>query len=163
RGARAWGITVSPEQVKRNTRARLNTRLRDYKHLGAEWDGQFDAVIANGSIEHFVQPSDAAAGRDDAIYRHLFATVGRLLDAFTPGGGFVPPAIPSRRRPDPRDLRRPPADFTRGSTGFHWARMARALGGWYPVPGQLERCADGLFRLVHEEDGTDDYRLTSEA
>ena len=29
--------------------------------------------------------------------------------------------------------------------------------------GQLAECADGLFRLVHEEDGTEDYRLTSEA
>ena len=45
-----------------------------------EWDGRFDAVIANGPVEHFAQPADAAAGRDDAIYRHLFATVHRLLD-----------------------------------------------------------------------------------
>src|SRR4051794_29850869 len=36
RGAKAWGITVSPEQVKRNTRVGLNVRLQDYKHLGAE-------------------------------------------------------------------------------------------------------------------------------
>src|SRR5829696_1392531 len=70
RGARAWGITVSPEQVRRNTRAGLNARLQDYKRLGLEWDGQFDAVIANGSLEHFAQPADAAAGRDDAVYRH---------------------------------------------------------------------------------------------
>jgi cyclopropane-fatty-acyl-phospholipid synthase len=56
RGARAWGITVSPEQVRRDTAAGLNVRLRDYKHLGPEWDGQFDAVIANGSLEHFAQP-----------------------------------------------------------------------------------------------------------
>ena len=31
------------------------------------------------------------------------------------------------------------------------------------MAGQLATCADGLFRLVHEEDGTEDYRLTSEA
>lgn len=31
------------------------------------------------------------------------------------------------------------------------------------MPGQLERCAAGLFRLVHEEYGTEDYRRTSEA
>ncbi len=31
------------------------------------------------------------------------------------------------------------------------------------MPGQLERCAENCFRLVHEEDGTEDYRLTSEA
>jgi cyclopropane fatty-acyl-phospholipid synthase-like methyltransferase len=34
RGAKGWGITVSPEQVKRNTAAGLNVRLQNYKHLG---------------------------------------------------------------------------------------------------------------------------------
>jgi hypothetical protein len=31
------------------------------------------------------------------------------------------------------------------------------------VRGQLEACAAGYFRLIHEEDGTEDYRRTSEA
>lgn len=163
RGARAWGITVSPEQVRRTTKAGLNARLQDYKHLGPEWDGQFDAVIANGSLEHFAQPQDAAAGRDDAIYRHLFATVHRLLDGGTPRAKFVTTAIHFPARPVPLDLLKPPASFPDGSAGFHWARLARSFGGWYPVRGQLAACAEGLFRLVHEEDGTEDYRLTSEA
>jgi cyclopropane-fatty-acyl-phospholipid synthase len=162
RGARAWGITVSPEQVRRDTAAGLNVRLADYKHLGPEWDGQFDAVVANGSLEHFVQPADAEAGRDDAIYRHLFATAHRLLDS-AGAGRFVTTAIHFRRRPDPRDWLRPPSAFPRGSAGFHWSRLTRSFGGWYPVPGQPERCAAGRFRLVHQEDGTEDYWLTSEA
>ena len=163
RGARAWGITVSPEQVRRGVRAGLNVQLRDYKHLGPEWDGQFDAVVANGSLEHFAQPADAAAGRDDDIYRHLFATVRRLLDPARPGAKFVTTAIHVRERPDPADWLKPPAAFPRGSAAFHWSRLAHAYGGWYPVRGQLERAAEGYFRLVHEEDGTEDYRLTSEA
>jgi cyclopropane fatty-acyl-phospholipid synthase-like methyltransferase len=164
RGAKAWGITVSPEQVRRNTRAGLNVRLQDYKHLGPEWDGQFDAVIANGSLEHFAQPQDAVAGRDDAIYRHLFATVHRLLDPDATGAKFVTTAIHFRgERPDPRDWLKPPSAFAWGSPEFHWSRLNHSYGGWYPVRGQLEGCADGLFRLVHEEDGTEDYRLTSEA
>jgi len=163
RGARAWGITVSPEQVRRDRATGLNVRLADYKHLGPEWDGQFDAVIANGSLEHFVQASDVAAGRDDEIYRHLFATVHRLLD---PGRGprrFVSTAIHFRRRPDPRDCLQPPSVFRPGSHSFHWSRLTRSFGGWYPVPGQLEQCASEHFRLIHEEDGTEDYRFTSEA
>jgi cyclopropane fatty-acyl-phospholipid synthase-like methyltransferase len=164
RGARAWGITVSPEQVRRGTRAGLRVRLKDYRHLGPEWDGQFDAVIANGSLEHFAQPEDAAAGRDDDVYRHLFAIVHRLLDPSTTGARFVTTAIHFRgRRPDPRDWLRPPTSFDPGSPQFHWSRLARSYGGWYPILGQLERCADGYFRLLHEEDGTEDYRLTSEA
>jgi cyclopropane-fatty-acyl-phospholipid synthase len=164
RGARAWGITVSPEQVRQNVEAGLNARVMDYKRLGPEWDGQFDAVIANGSLEHFVQPADAVAGMDDAIYRHLFATVHRLLDRRTTGARFVTTAIHFRgARPDPNGLLRAPSEFAAGSPEFHWARLGQSFGGWYPVPGQLERCAEGLFRLVDEEDGTEDYRLTSEA
>lgn len=162
RGAKGWGITVSPEQVKRNTAAGLNVRLQNYKHLGPEWDGQFDAVIANGSLEHFAQPEDAAAGRDDAIYRHLFETVHRLMDPTTAGAKFVTTAIHFRDRPEPRDLLKNPTAFPLGSPAFHWARLNHSFGGWYPLPGQLERCADGYFRLIHEEDGTDDYRRTSE-
>ena len=93
RGARAIGITVSPEQVRRTQRAGLDVRLQDYKRLGREWDGQFDAGIANGSIEHFAQPADAASGRDDEIYRHLFATVHRLLDPRSQAGRFVTTVI----------------------------------------------------------------------
>ena len=163
RGATAWGITVSPEQVRRGCRDGLNVRLCDYKHLGPAWEGQFDAVLANGSLEHFAQPADAVAGRDDDIYRHLFATVRRVLDPARAGARFVTTAIHFRDRPDPRDWLKRPAAFPRGSAEFHWSRLTHAYGGWYPVRGQLARCADGLFRLIHEEDGTEDYRLTSEA
>ncbi len=164
RDARAWGITVSPEQVRRGTEAGLNVRLHDYKHLGPEWDGQLDAVIANGSLEHFVQPDDAAAGRDDAIYAHLFATASRLLDPARRGARLVTTAIHFRSgRPDPRDWLRPASDFPAGSAEYHWSSLAWSYGGWYPERGQLERCARGRFRLVHEEDATEDYRLTSEA
>ncbi|MBV8130729.1 MAG: class I SAM-dependent methyltransferase [Planctomycetaceae bacterium] len=163
RGARAWGITVSPEQVTRGRRAGLEVELQDYKHLGREWDERFDAVIANGSIEHFVQPADATAGRDDRIYRHMFATVHRLLDPCSQAGRFVTTVIHVPRRPDPNDWLRPPSDFPWGSGQFHFARLTQAFGGWYPVRGQLEACAQGYFTLVHEEDGTEDYRLTSEA
>jgi len=40
--------------------------------------------------------------------------------------------------------------------------LNKAFGGYYPVEGQLERCAKGLFKLEKEVDGTHDYYLTSE-
>ena len=163
RGALACGITVSPEQVRFAKREGLDVRLQDYKHLGHEWDRQFDAVIANGSIEHYVQLADAAAGRDNELYRHLFETVHRLLDPESTNGRLVSTVIHFHRRPRPADLLRRPSAFPYDSPSFHWARLARSLGGWYPVRGQLEACAEGYFELMHEEDGTDDYRLTSEA
>ena len=163
RGACATGITVCPKQARRGRRAGLDVQLQDYKGLSPDWDRRFDAVVANGSLEHFAQPADAAAGRDSEIYRHLFASVHRLLDPGSGAGRFVTTAIHVPHRPDPSDWLRPPSDFPRGSAPFHFARLARAFGGWYPVPGQLEECARGYFRLVDEEDGTEDYRLTSEA
>lgn len=162
RGARSWGITISPEQVHRDVKAGLNVRLQDYKHLGPEWDGQFDAVIANGPIEHFAQPADAVAGRDDDIYRHLFDTVYRLLDPKRARGRFVNTTIHFRDRPDPSSLLRSPSSFPFGSDAFHWSRIAHSFGGWYPVRGQFESCAKGRFRLIDQEEATDDYRLTSE-
>src|SRR5262249_9120989 len=116
RGARALGITVSLEQVRRNTKAGLDVLLRDYKHLGPEWGGRFAAVIANGPLEPSAQPADAVVGADDAIYRHLFATIHRLLDPSAPGARFVTTAIHFRgRRPDPRDCLRPPSAYPCGS------------------------------------------------
>jgi cyclopropane-fatty-acyl-phospholipid synthase len=163
RGAAAWGITISREQVRRDRAMGLHVRQVDYRHLGEEWNGRFDAVIANGSLEHFVQAADAAAGLDNMIYRRMFVIVRRLLDPTRPGR-FVTTAIHFRgTRPDPHNLMRPSPGSPSGSAAFHWSRLVRSYGGWYPVRGQLEECAGGLFRLVHEEDGTEDYRRTSEA
>jgi cyclopropane-fatty-acyl-phospholipid synthase len=162
RGATATGITISPPQVREGKLSNLDVRLVDYKNLDGSWDGQFDAVIANGSLEHFAQPDDAVAGRDDAVYRHLFATVHRVLKPTAGAGRFVTTAIHFRRRPDPKDWLCPPSAFPFDSEAFHWSRLTRAFGGWYPVPGQLERCARGYFKLVHEEDGTSDYLRTSD-
>lgn len=162
RGATATGITVSPEQVRYNTKAKRDVRLQNYKNLGPAWDQQFDAVIANGSMEHFVQPADAVAGHDDVIYREYFRTVHRLLDPRTTDARCATTVIHFRTRPNPADWLKPAATFPYGSPAFHWSRLNASFGGWYPTRGQLERCAKGYFRLVEEEDGTDDYRRTSE-
>lgn len=119
-------------------------------------------MVANGSLEHFATPADAAAGRDDAVYRGMFHTARRLIDPASPARRFVTTAIHFARRPDPTAVARHPARARRGSDAYHFALLNRGFGGWYPVPGQLERCAAGLFDLVAEVDGTEDYRRTSE-
>jgi len=135
RGARAVGITVSPEQARHCRRAGLDARVLDYRALGAEWDGQFDGVAANGSLEHFAQPADAATGRDDAVYRSLFRRVHRLIDRRSPTCRFVTTAIHFVRRPDPTELMRHPLRLRTGSDTFHFALLNRSFGGWYPVGG----------------------------
>jgi cyclopropane-fatty-acyl-phospholipid synthase len=163
RGAEGVGVTINPEQARHGRRAGLDVHRLDYRALPRDWDGSFDGVIANGSIEHFVRPEDAAEGRADDIYRRLFATVHRLIDPHSPVRRFATTVIHFLRRPvDPLAMLRPPQNFPRGSDEFHWAVLEHGWGGYYPDPDQLCRCAEGHFELVEEVDGTDDYRLTSE-
>ena len=59
-----------------------------YREIDGTWNGRFDAVICNGSIEHFVQAEDVRAGRSDEIYRELFEICHRVIDpAFVAADG----------------------------------------------------------------------------
>jgi cyclopropane fatty-acyl-phospholipid synthase-like methyltransferase len=162
RGAHAIGITISPEQVDFCRRRSLSAYLINYENLGPEWNQRFDAVVANGPIEHFVQAQDAAEGRTDDIYRHMFAICHRLIDPESPIGKFMNTTIHFLREPDPRDLQKSPWRFPYGSDPFHYSMLNHSFGGWYPTPGQLKRCAAGFFELVKQVDGTQDYHWTSE-
>jgi len=166
RGAQAVGVTISPPQVAFCQARGLSALELNYRDMfddpDRDWERAFDALIANGSLEHFVQPADAAAGRSDAIYDEMFAIFRRLLPT---GGRLVTTAIHFRRvdQVDPRDMRRGPFAHPRRSASYHFAMvLERTFGGWYPAPGQLARCAKPYFRLVDQEDGTHDYHLTSE-
>jgi cyclopropane fatty-acyl-phospholipid synthase-like methyltransferase len=162
RGAKAVGITISPEQVKLCTDRGLDARLLNYRNLDNSWSERFDAVIANGPIEHFVQAREAAEGRDDAIYRRMFAIFHRLIDPASPIRKFINTTIYFVRPPDPRNLLSSPLRYRWGSDNFHWAMLERSFGGWYPRMGQLEACAGSSFALRNSVDGTADYHLTSE-
>jgi cyclopropane-fatty-acyl-phospholipid synthase len=167
RGAEAIGITISPPQVVRCRARGLDVRELNYRNIFCRgdgdnsWEGAFDALVANGALEHFVQPSDAAAGRADAIYEEMFAICRRLL---AKGGRLVTTAIHFRKvgQFDPHEILRGPAAHPRGSDVYQFATLVKTFGGWYPEPGQLARCADSTFELIAAEDGTDDYRRTSE-
>ncbi len=163
RGVVGVGITVNPEQVCYCRRKGLDVHLLDYRAIPREWDGAFDGLIANGSMEHFVQPDDVATGRADDVYRHLFATVHRLIDPASSIRRFTTTTIHILRKPSVLPvLLNSPFTLRRGSDDFHWAVLEQGWGGYYPEPGQLFRCAKDYFDLVEEVDGTEDYRLTSE-
>jgi cyclopropane-fatty-acyl-phospholipid synthase len=162
-GALGTGITISPEQVEYCQSRQLDVVHLDYRALSRQWNATFDCVIANGSIEHFVQPEDAAAGQADNIYRQLFGAVHQLIDPRSAARRFVTTTIHFVRSPtDPLALRRSPVRCRWGTDGFHWSVLERGWGGYYPDIGQLQRCAEGYFELIEEVDGTEDYRLTSE-
>ncbi|HEY2761928.1 MAG TPA: class I SAM-dependent methyltransferase [Pirellulales bacterium] len=175
RGARPVGITISPPQVAADRARGLDVRELNYRHIFCEtnpptppyegeangWEHAFDAIVANGSLEHFVQLGDALAGRVDEIYDEMFAICRRLLAA---GGRFVTTAIHCRQvdQFSPAEIARGHRAHPRGSDEYQYAMLVELFGGWYPEPGQLARCANPYFDLVAEEDGTHDYHLTSE-
>jgi cyclopropane fatty-acyl-phospholipid synthase-like methyltransferase len=166
RGAKPIGITVSPPQVA-DCRARgLAVFELNYRNIFGDgsrdsWAHAFDAIVANGSLEHFVQVADAAAGRADQIYEEMFAICRRLI---VDGGRFVTTAIHFHTADqfDANDVLRGPYVHPTRSPEYHFAILMKCFGGWYPAPCQLERCANGHFKLIEEEDGTHDYHLTSE-
>jgi cyclopropane fatty-acyl-phospholipid synthase-like methyltransferase len=166
RGAKPTGITISPPQVA-DCRARglavveLNYRNIFSNGSSTGWEHSFDAIVANGSLEHFVQVADAAAGRTDQIYEELFAICRQLV---VDGGRFVTTAIHFRTEGqfEADEILRGPYVHPTRSPEYHFAVLMKCFGGWYPAPGQLERCAASHFELVEEEDGTFDYHLTSE-
>src|SRR5204863_144211 len=108
------------------------------------------------------QPRDAAAGLTNEVYRQFFEICHRVLDPHSPIRRLVTTTIHFVRAPDPRNLLKGPFAFPWGSDNFHWAMLARSFGGWYPMLGQFNRCAAGLFHNIHTTDGTYDYHLTSE-
>src|SRR6185503_1879338 len=109
----------------------------------------------------FVQAEEAADGKADERYAEFFEICRRLV---RPGGKLATTAIHWRFRGQmhPTSMTGDPDRWPKGSLNYHMCNLHRSFGGWYPSPGQLERCAEGHFRLIAAEDGTRDYCLTSE-
>ena len=146
RGAEAVGVTISPEQVALCQKRGLDVRLLDYRDMDGEWAGRFDSVVANGPVEHFVHPREAAAGQSDDIYRRMFALFHRMIDPRSTVRRAINTTIHFVRPPDPKNLLRSPWHYRWFSDDFHWAFLNRSFGGWYPAAGQLEALRRGLFR-----------------
>lgn len=166
RGAGAIGLTISAPQVEENRRRGREVYLCNYRDLftsGAydDWEHSFDGIVANGSLEHFVQTEDAAVGQADVVYAEFFEICNRLLK---PGGKLATTAIHARRvgQVNPADLLMGPGAWPRGGETYHAANLHRSFGGWYPEPGQLPHAAAGCFELLAAQDGTEDYLRTSE-
>jgi hypothetical protein len=119
-------------------------------------------VISNSSLEHWVQPEDVQAGRMNAIYNESFAIAHKAIDPSVPDARYVTTAIHLKRKTKPEDFlakwhREPKGSYRRNVSLIH-----HFWGGWYPVEGQLEECANPYFSLEKEMDGTEGYRIASE-
>jgi cyclopropane-fatty-acyl-phospholipid synthase len=154
RGGTAVGVSLSSAQVAACRRNGLDVRLFDARLLTRDSFGPFGAVASLGAFEHFCSPEDHLAGRQEAIYRDLFARIASVL----PDQGplylqtmvFGPNMIPLEEI----DIRAP-----RESDAWYLALLGRQFpGSWLPLgQDQIIRSAEPHFRLVSSSSGRLDY------
>lgn len=163
RGVKGVGITISEDQVYQCRNKGLDVRLHNYKDLPKEFTNSFDGVIANGSLEHFCQPEEAIEGKQNEIYQNMFEVFARVLDPNSPYQKVATTAIHfNEKHIDPRKFLKNPLLQIFDTEGFHSSILYQGYGGYYPIQGQLEKCASDNFEMIKEIDGTQDYFITSE-
>jgi cyclopropane-fatty-acyl-phospholipid synthase len=154
RGGAGVGVTLSSAQVEACRRHGLDAHLTDARLITRESFGPFDAVASLGAFEHFCSPDEQAAGRQDEIYRDLFARVASVL----PEDGrfylqtmvFGPNMIPL----SDVDIHAP-----RESDAWYLALLGRQFPGSCLPFGQEQiiRNAEPDFDLVSSSSGRLDY------
>jgi cyclopropane-fatty-acyl-phospholipid synthase len=159
RGATGIGVTLSSKQVAACRRHGLDVHLHDARKVTRDTFGGFDAVACVGGFEHFCSPHDYLAGRQEEIYREVFANIASVL----PDDGrfymqsmvWGPNMIPVEEI-DIDVLRALPE---RGSDAWILALLGRQFpGSWLPFgQEQLIRSAEPYFQLVASTSGRLDY------
>ena len=102
--AKGVGVTLSSAQAAACKRNGLDVHLRDARQVTGDTFGPFDAVASLGAFEHFSSPDDYRAGRQEQVYRDLFANVATTLPSWS-----YTPATPSWTGASSRD----PSDSAR--------------------------------------------------
>jgi cyclopropane-fatty-acyl-phospholipid synthase len=154
RGGSGVGVTLSSAQAAACRRHGLDVHLHDAREVTRDTFGRFDAVASLGAFEHFCSPEDHRAGRQDELYRGLFARIGSMLPEkgrfFLQTMVFGRSMIPAERI----DIR-----AARGSDAWYLALMGRQFpGSWLPHgQEQIIRSAEPHFRLVSSLSGRLDY------
>jgi cyclopropane-fatty-acyl-phospholipid synthase len=154
RSANGIGVTLSDAQLKSCRRHGLDVYLLDARQVTRQTFGPFDAVVSLGAFEHFCSPEDYEAGRQEDIYRALFANVAGLLPE---KGRFYLQTMVFGRNMIPIDQvdRNAPRD----SDAWILAMMRAAFPGSFLPFGQEQvvRCAEPHFRMVSSQSGRLDY------
>jgi cyclopropane-fatty-acyl-phospholipid synthase len=159
RGGTGVGVSLSRAQVAACRRHALDVRLYDAREVTSERLGGFDAVASLGAFEHFCSPEDFEAGRQEDVYRRLFARVAEVLPE---KGRLYVQTMVFGRNMIPRDeidveaLRGLPP---RGSDAWCLALLGRQFpGSWLPFgQEQVIECAHPHFGLVSSVSGRVDY------
>jgi len=154
RGAIGVGVTLSEAQLKSCRRHGLDVHLQDAREVTRESFGPFDAVVSLGAFEHFCSPEDYEQGRQDDIYRRLFANVAGMLP--DKGRFYLQTMVFGRNMIPVDEIDR---NAPRESDAWYLAMMSTAFPGSFLPFGkeQVIRCASPHFRLVSSESGRLDY------
>jgi cyclopropane-fatty-acyl-phospholipid synthase len=157
RGASGLGVTLSRAQEAACRRHGLDVHLYDARAVDRDTFGPFDAVASLGAFEHFCSPEEYRAGRQEEIYRGLFARVASVLPD---RGRFYLQTMVFGRHMIPLD--QVDIQAPRDSDAWYLALMGRQFpGSWLPLDrDQIVRCAQPGFRLVASSNGRLDYIQT---
>jgi cyclopropane-fatty-acyl-phospholipid synthase len=153
-GAAGVGVTLSSAQLEACRRNGLDVQLRDARQVDRDTFGPFDAVASLGAFEHFCSPEEAAAGRQEEVYRDLFAKVATVLPD---DGRFYLQTMVFGRNMIP--IEEVSIDAPRESDAWYVALMQHQFPGSFLPFGkeQIVKSAEGSFRLVSAESGRLDY------
>jgi cyclopropane-fatty-acyl-phospholipid synthase len=153
-GADGTGVTLSSAQLEACRRNGLDVHLRDARTVNRDTFGPFDAVASLGAFEHFCSVEDYEAGRQEQVYRDLFANVATTLPE---NGRFYLQTMVFGRKMIPLD--EVSIDAPRHSDAWYVALMqAQFPGSFLPfMDEQIVRCAEPHFRLVEAVSGRLDY------
>ena len=154
RDADGVGVTLSSAQAEACRRHGLEVHISDAREVRRDTFGPFDAVASLGAFEHFCSPEDYTSGRQETIYRDLFANVAGVL----PDEGrfylqtmvFGPNMVP---------LADVDIDAPRESDAWYLALLGHQFpGSWLPLGlDQIVRCAEPHLGLVESSSGRLDY------
>jgi cyclopropane-fatty-acyl-phospholipid synthase len=154
RGASGVGVTLSRAQAASCRRNGLDVHLQDARQVTAETYGRFDAVASLGAFEHFCSVEDYRAGRQDEVYRAIFAHIASVLP---PGGRLYLQTMVFGRNMIPYE--QISTDAPRDSDAWILALLgAQFPGSWLPFgQEQVIRCAEPHLQPVSSESGRLDY------
>jgi cyclopropane-fatty-acyl-phospholipid synthase len=154
RGGTGVGVTLSSAQAAACRRHGLDAHLYDARQVTPDSFGAFDAVASLGAFEHFCSPEEYRAGRQEQLYRGVFARVASLLPV---GGRFYLQTMVFGRNMIALD--RIDIDAPRASDAWYLALMGRQFPGSF-LPYGEEQIIDSArphFRLVSSTSGRLDY------
>jgi cyclopropane-fatty-acyl-phospholipid synthase len=153
-GATGVGVTLSSAQAAACRRHGLDVHLLDARQVERDSFGPFDAVASLGAFEHFCSPEEHRAGRQEKIYRGLFARIASLLPE---NGRLYLQTMAFGRNMIP--LHRIDINAPRDSDAWYLALLSRQFPGSFLPSGQEQiiRSASPYLRLVSSVSGRLDY------